>query len=179
LSRRRLGILAAVVAVAAVAVTGTVLAIGNRSTRSTAEPVVASSSRDAPDLSGTDPVTGKEVSLAAFAGRPVVINVWASWCSGCNEEAADLRAFAAAHPEAQLIGVDTQDAKGAARAFYRRWRWRHPSISDPHGELAAKLGLQGLPTTIFLDREHHIVARIVGATDRAGFENGLRQALRD
>jgi len=176
LSRRRLGILAAVVVIAAVAVTGTVLAIGNRST---AEPVVASSSPDAPELSGTDPATGKEVSLAAFAGKPVVINVWASWCSGCNEEAADLRAFAAAHPEAQLIGVDMQDSKGAARAFYRRWRWRHPSIFDPRGELAAKLGLQGLPTTIFLDHEHRIVARIVGATDRAGFENGLRQALRD
>jgi cytochrome c biogenesis protein CcmG/thiol:disulfide interchange protein DsbE len=106
-----------------------------------------------------------------------VVNIWASWCPGCNDEAADLRAFAAAHTEAQLLGVDTQDTKDSARAFYRRWRWAHPSVFDPHGELAAKLGLQGLPTTIFLDRRHRIVARVVGATDRAGFEAGLRKAL--
>jgi cytochrome c biogenesis protein CcmG, thiol:disulfide interchange protein DsbE len=107
-----------------------------------------------------------------------VINVWASWCTGCNEEAADLRRFAEKHPEVQLIGVDIQDREVDARRFYTRWRWSHPSVFDPHGAIAADLGLQGLPSTFFLDRQHRVAARIVGATDFAGFEDGLAQALR-
>ena len=131
----------------------------------------------APALAGTDPVTGADVSLSDFDGKPVVINIWASWCPGCNDEAADLAAFARRHPEAQVLGIDTQDVQGDAQSFYRRWRWSHPSIFDPDGTLAARLALQGLPTTIFLDAEHRIVTRIVGAGSLADFEDGLRQAL--
>ena len=127
-------------------------------------------------LAGTDPITGAKVDLTQFAGKPVVVNVWASWCPGCNDEAADLAQFARAHPEAQVVGLDIRDTRDDARAFYRRWGWRHPSIFDPSGELAAKLGLQGLPSTFVLDSEHRIASRIVGSTDLAGFEEALRQA---
>lgn len=139
---------------------------------------VNSRSSDAVSLSGTDPITGKAVELNAYRGKPVVINIWASWCPGCNEEAADLRRFAQEHPEAQLIGIDYQDTERAARGFYERWDWSHPSVFDPQGALTAGLGLQGLPSTFFLDRQHRVVTRIVGATDLAGFEAGLRRALR-
>jgi thiol-disulfide isomerase/thioredoxin len=128
------------------------------------------------ELNGTSPITGKRVSLVDYRGRPVVLNIWASWCTGCRAEARDLAAFARAHPEAQVIGLDTQDSDGNARAFYRQFGWSHPSVRDQSGGAAAELGLQGLPTTIFLDAEHREVTRIVGATDRAGFEQGLRAA---
>ncbi len=121
-------------------------------------------------------MTGKRVSLASFAGKPIVLNLWASWCTGCYAEARALGRFERAHPEAQVVGIDIQDTKAAARAFYRRFGWRHPSIFDPSGSLAAKLGLQGLPTTLFLDRRHRVVARILGETNLAGFTNGLHRA---
>jgi thiol-disulfide isomerase/thioredoxin len=129
-------------------------------------------------LAGADPVTGRHVSLASYAGKPIVLNVWGSWCTGCQAEARDLAAFARAHPNVQTIGIDTQDTSSGARAFYREYGWTHPSISDPKGEIAARLGLQGYPTTFFLDRRHRIAARIVGATNLAGFEHGLETALR-
>ena len=138
---------------------------------------VSSASGPSVSFSGEDPITGKNVSLADYAGKPVVINVWASWCAGCADEAVDLRTFVERHPEVQMIGVDLQDTKDAARAFYARWGWRHPGVFDPRGEISASLGLQGTPTTFFLDREHRIVTRIVGATDLAGFERGLKEAL--
>jgi len=138
-----------------------------------AAPVTRAASGQTVELGGTSPITGEPVSLAAFVGKPVVINVWASWCTGCREEGEDLRRFAERHPEAQLIGLDTQDGAADAKAFYREVGWSHPSIHDPNGRKAAKLGLQGLPTTIFLDAQHREVARIVGATDLAGFEQGL------
>jgi thiol-disulfide isomerase/thioredoxin len=137
---------------------------------------VSASSGSALELSGTDPLTGKAVSLASFAGKPVVLNMWASWCTGCAAEARALGDFERAHPEAQVVGVDIQDTKSGARAFYRRFGWRHPSIFDPSGKIAAEFGLQGLPATLFLDRRHRVVARILGATDVAGFNQGLHEA---
>jgi thiol-disulfide isomerase/thioredoxin len=130
----------------------------------------------APALAGEDPITGKTVRLADFSGEPVVVNVWASWCPGCNEEAADLRDFAAAHSEAVVLGLDLQDTRAGARHFYRRWGWTHPSIWDVSGTKTAAIGLIGMPTTYFLDERHRIVAQVVGATDRAGFERGLEIA---
>jgi thiol-disulfide isomerase/thioredoxin len=138
-----------------------------------AEPV-AVSPEPAPEVSGEDPITGEDVALADFRGRPVVINIWASWCPGCIDEAADLREFAADHREVDLLGIDFQDTFGGARDFYERWGWKHPSIFDSSGSQTAQLGLFGLPTTLFLDAEHRIAARVVGATDRAGFERGLK-----
>jgi len=143
-----------------------------------ANPPVAESGTPAPELRGVDPITGRRVSLRDFAGKPVVVNVWASWCPGCNDEAADLRDFAADHPEAVVLGIDFQDTLAGARSFYRRWEWQHPSIFDSSGTQSAALGLFGMPTTFFLDAGHRVMALVVGATDRYGFEEGLALATR-
>jgi len=171
-SGRRLAAgVAALVIGAAVLVAGVVAARDTGGARA-----VATGSGPPVELAGTDPITGARIDLAQFAGKPVVVNVWASWCPGCNDEAADLAEFALDHPEVQVVGLDTRDTGDDARAFYKRWGWRHPSIFDPSGELASRLALQGLPSTLVLDSEHRIASRIVGATDRAGFEEALRQA---
>ena len=138
---------------------------------------VSSSSSSIVEISGTDPITGKSVDLASYVGKPVVLNVWGSWCEGCSAEAADLKKFVDRHPEVQMIGIDLQDSKEVARDFYARWGWKHPSIDDPRGEISKSLGLQGTPTTFFLDSSHRIVTRIVGETDLAGFEQGLAAVL--
>ena len=168
--------IAAAVIVAASVVGGIIVARGHSSP---ATPVgVASASSGPLSISGKDPVTGREVSLAAFRGKPIVLNVWGSWCTGCKAEALDLARFAAAHPRAQVVGIDTQDTQSGARTFYLHYGWHHPSIYDPHGDIAAKLGLQGTPTTFFLDRRHRVVAEIIGATTLAGFDQGLARALK-
>lgn len=140
-------------------------------------PAVSVASNSSIAFGGTDPVSGKQVLTSDYAGTPLVVNVWGSWCEGCNAEATDLKVFVERHPEMQMIGIDLQDSKGGAQDFYRRWGWDHPSVYDPDGKIAFRLGLQGTPTTFFLDKSHRIVARIVGATDLAGFEKGLAQAL--
>ena len=177
--RRRLRALllaGGVLALAAVVGAGALLARDTGPAQAVAQQPPAGLPR-APALAGTDPITGRPVSLADYSGKPVVINVWATWCPGCTAEAEDLREFAATHSDVQVLGIDLQDSRKAARTFYARWRWTWPSIFDPEGELARRLGLQGMPSTYFLNERHEIVTRIVGATDRAGFEDGLRQAL--
>lgn len=167
-------VIAAVVVVVAAALVGGYFAA--RGTGPAAASHVSGGSRGALALAGTDPVTGRHVDLASFGGKPLVVNVWGSWCEGCNAEAADLERFARAHPEVQVVGIDTQDTSDGAKAFYARWGWHHPSIADPHGELAARLGIQGTPTTFFLNAKHQIVTRLVGATNEAGFARGLQAA---
>lgn len=166
--------IAAVVVVVATALVGGYFAA--RGTGPATASHVSGGSKGALELAGTDPVTGRHVDLASFRGKPLVVNVWGSWCEGCNAEAADLERFAQAHPEVQVVGVDTQDTSSGAKAFYSKWGWHHPSIADPRGELAAQLGIQGTPTTFFLNSRHQIVTQIVGATDEAGFVQGLRAA---
>ncbi|MBA2537568.1 MAG: TlpA family protein disulfide reductase [Actinobacteria bacterium] len=187
MTRRRALLALAFASVAAVFAAGLVLA---RSSGDSNEAAPSSAMRQstgaeptradgtaAPDLAGEDPVTGKHVDLAEFRGKPVVINVWASWCPGCNEEAVALREFAAAHPEAVVLGLDFQDTVEGAKAFYRKWGWSHPSIYDVAGTKTAAIGLVGLPTTYFLDERHKVMAQVIGATDRAGFERGLELAI--
>jgi thiol-disulfide isomerase/thioredoxin len=171
-TRRRLLVGAAGVVVLAAVLTAGILAARDTGD---ARPIATGRGGNV-ELAGTDPITGAKIDLSQFAGKPVVVNVWASWCPGCNEEAAALAEFARAHPEVQVLGLDFQDTRDGARAFYRRWGWRHPSIFDPNGDLAARLALQGMPSTFVLDAEHRVRAQIVGTTDRAGFEAALRQA---
>ena len=127
-------------------------------------------------LAGTDLVGGQPISVGSYAGEPVVLNAWASWCAGCATEAPALAAFARAHPEAAVVGLDLEDTRAAGLAFSRRFALPFPSIFDPNAVTAARLAVSGLPTTIFLDRRHRIITRIVGEADRARFEAGLRQA---
>jgi thiol-disulfide isomerase/thioredoxin len=171
-NRRRLTIAAIATVVAAVVIVGAILA---RDT-GPAAPVASESTAGRLTVSGSDVVTDKDVSLAEFAGKPVVLTIWASWCPGCNAEARTLASFAEEHPEAAFFGVDFQDTKEDARSFYRRYGWRFPSVFDPDGRIANKLGMRGTPTTIFLDADHREVARLVGETDEAGFADGLEQA---
>jgi len=162
---------AAVVAVAAV------LAVGLTSDRGREGPPVEAGAPAAalPRLRGTDPITGRRVSTADFRGTPLIINAWASWCEGCRVEAADIRRFAADHPGVAMLGLDVNDATGPARAFYRKYRWTHPSIEDPSGQMSARLGVAGLPTTIFVDREGRIVGGVPGTVTYAELARVARQ----
>jgi thiol-disulfide isomerase/thioredoxin len=157
-SPRRLGGFIAVAAlIAGVIVVGLVAAA-----RQEAAPVAISQGPPVPVLSGTDPISGKAVSVADFAGRPLVINMWASWCTGCIAEAPDIKRFTKDHPEVGFLGIDVTDTAEGARAFADRYDWAHPSIFDPQGELGARLSLRGLPTTVFVRADGTIAGEALG-----------------
>jgi cytochrome c biogenesis protein CcmG, thiol:disulfide interchange protein DsbE len=160
-----------------VAVVAVVLAVGLASDRGKGGPAVEAGAPTAvlPPLQGRDPITGRRVSAADLRGRPLVINAWASWCPGCRVEAADIRRFAADHPGVVVLGLDVDDAIGPARSFYRQYGWTHPSIEDPSGRMSARLGVTGLPTTIFVDQEGRIVGRVPGTVTYAELAEVARQ----
>ncbi len=133
--------------------------------------------RPAPALSGTDPVTGKHVSLAQWAGRPLLVNLWGSWCHPCREEAPTLRSFLARHP-GSLLGIDLEDSKAGARSFEQRYHVHFPSIFDPNDVMVGRLKPPGMPTTYFLDRRHRIVAVVYEPATTAQLERGWKLATR-
>ncbi|QAY64318.1 TlpA family protein disulfide reductase [Xylanimonas allomyrinae] len=125
-----------------------------------------------------DPVTiegtqfdGTDVSTAEWTGDVVVVNTWYAECAPCRAEAPGLVALAAerASDGVRVLGVNTQDDAGAAQAFERTFGVTYPSIEDASGSVIARLAgvvpLQAVPTTVVLDREHRVAARVVGKAD--------------
>jgi thiol-disulfide isomerase/thioredoxin len=131
-----------------------------------------------PAIAGTDVLTGRQVALSQFRGKPVFVSVWGSWCYGCKTEAPTLARFVEAHrSEVAFLGVDTVDSKTGARAFRRRYGLTFPSIWDPRGVLAGAWS-RGAPTTLVLDRRHVFVKRIEGTASLAQLNSALKQVTR-
>ena len=120
---------------------------------------------------------GERVSLADFAGRPVVVNFWASWCVPCRKE---MPAFQAVYErigaKVAFVGVNHQDGRSAAEEFQAATGVRYPSGYDPQGKVAAAYGLFGLPTTVLID-DGRIVARKVGEVTQRELEDLIRRAF--
>jgi thiol-disulfide isomerase/thioredoxin len=107
---------------------------------------------------------GPDVELRAQApGRPVLVNVWASWCAPCAEEAPELVAFhERAGDRVGLVGVLTQDVLHRGLAFSRDFGMRYPSVVDDDGDVLRAFS-PGPPVTLFLDAEGRVVHRRSGA----------------
>jgi cytochrome c biogenesis protein CcmG/thiol:disulfide interchange protein DsbE len=99
-------------------------------------------------------------SLASLRGKVVVLNVFASWCSPCADEAPVLeraqRRLAA--EGATMLGVTWRDTAPDAQAFVRRFRLSYPVVRDVSGDFAQKLSVVGVPETFVIDRRGRIAA---------------------
>lgn len=101
--------------------------------------------------------------VSGLRGRPVVVNVWASWCGPCRVEAPLLdRAADAYRGKVVFLGVASKDERGGAAAFISRYGIDYPNLFDRDGSVRGFLGLRGFPTTYFFDREGKLVAADAG-----------------
>ena len=111
---------------------------------------------------------GEEISLLDLRGRVVVLNFWASWCGPCRAEQPDLNEAFASLPrgEVAFLGVNIEESREAnALAHQREFEIPYPSMFDPANELAARFqgnGPRVPPSTLFLDREGRVAARVFG-----------------
>lgn len=112
-------------------------------------------------------------SSADHLGEVVVINVWGSWCGPCVEETPDLVEVSGALEEAgepvQFIGVNSRDSVQNAQAFHDKYAVPYPSLQDDGGRTRAQLGSLAVatPSTIVLDPEGRVAARVNGPVDAA------------
>jgi cytochrome c biogenesis protein CcmG/thiol:disulfide interchange protein DsbE len=122
-----------------------------RDPRETTSPLIG---RPAPDWSLTA-LDGTQVSSDDLAGRPYVVNFWASWCGPCVDEHPVLAGTQAAlGDELAMVGVLYQDGTDDARAFLDRYgATGYPHLVDDDGRLAIEFGVTGPPETFFVDAD--------------------------
>ena len=131
-------------------------------TQAPVAPVRAADRHAAPTLSGPT-LTGADVSLKAFAGKPVVINFFASWCVPCRAEAPGLAKLAREFgSRVQLVGVAIDSKRPGATTFVRHYHWNWPIVFDPSDSLAYRYGLLGKPTTVVIDQQGRIAWQHAG-----------------
>ncbi len=118
-------------------------------------------------------IDGRRVSLADYAGKVVVVNVWGSWCAPCRAEAPMLAAAAKdlSDKGVAFVGIDSRDpSAAAAQAFVRRFGTPYPSIYDQTGRTLlafhGTLAPNSVPSTVILDREGRVAASVVGEITR-------------
>ena len=124
----------------------------------------------APEMAFLDP-EGGPVSLADFRGKPLLLNLWATWCAPCVKEMPTLDALAGRGGNLEVLAV-SQDMEGeeakVAAFFEQRKLANLEPFRDPELNLMMGLEAQVLPTTILYDAEGREVWRMVGAYDWAG-----------
>jgi cytochrome c biogenesis protein CcmG/thiol:disulfide interchange protein DsbE len=101
-------------------------------------------------------------AVSAYAGKPLVVNVFGSWCPPCNLEAPDLATFSEQNPGAQVVGIASEDTEKDATAFMQKYGLTYPMVLDD-GSLVQEFGITAYPTTIFFDAKGQEVDRLVGA----------------
>jgi thiol-disulfide isomerase/thioredoxin len=132
-----------------------------------------------PDLMVTDLATGRTMTLVeAAAGRPVVVNLWASWCGPCRQEMPVLAAAQRREPGVGFLFVNQGEAPAAIRAYLQREQLALDGVLlDSASALGPAVGSRGLPTTLFHDAQGRRVGAHFGVINAAGLEARLR-ALR-
>lgn len=135
------------------------------------------SRNSAPDLVGTT-LDDEEFRLSDYRGDVVVLNVWASWCAPCRAEAPELQEVWREREGqgVQFVGLNTRDARTAARGFVETMGLTFPSVQDGDGRLqllfSDSLPPQAIPSTLIIDREGRVAARALGKVS-AGTLRGM------
>jgi thiol-disulfide isomerase/thioredoxin len=110
-------------------------------------------------------LNGKGRKLSEFRGRPLIINVWASWCGPCRAESASLErlAWTDAARHLTIIGISTDDDRRAAESWLKASNASLSHFIDRKLEMENILGADRLPLTVLVDARGKVVSKVYGA----------------
>jgi thiol-disulfide isomerase/thioredoxin len=123
---------------------------------------------------------GKSVSLAGFAGKPTVVNLWATWCPPCRREMPALQQAQAANPDVNIVFVNQGEEPRTIAAFLdQKGLTLRNALVDPQGSVGAALGYSALPTTLFFDAHGRLVGTRIGELSQATLNQRLAELRPD
>lgn len=119
---------------------------------------------------------GVPLSLSEYAGTPVILNFWASWCPFCIAEMPDFeRVDKDAGERVAFIGVNLQDDPTAAARLAEETGITYRLTRDPHGVVYQAFGGIGMPTTVFIDAEGLVREVITGQMSEAQLRSKIAE----
>jgi len=112
-------------------------------------------------------LSNPSIKLSAFRGKPLLINVWASWCAPCRQEMGSLERLSRRFwgGEFNVIGISTDDYPDRAKAFLRQSGVSFNNYIDSHLLLENMLGADRLPLTLLVDAQGRVLAKFYGAKE--------------
>ncbi|MBE6611225.1 MAG: TlpA family protein disulfide reductase [Ruminococcaceae bacterium] len=135
---------------------------------------------DAPDFTVTDR-DGNEVKLSDFAGKPVVVNFWATWCTPCKSE---LPAFEDAYKEYgedvvfMMVNLsDSRDTLEVVNQFVADGSYEFPLYFDSKHDASATYGIYSIPMTLFVSADGKLDAGYIGALNETVITSQIEQLL--
>ena len=129
--------------------------------------------RDAELADGGWPETAAWIRRENADGRPVLVNILASWCAPCREELPVLLDAYDANPDIAFLGIDHLDRREDAERFIAELDVRFPTIFDITGDVAAAVEARGMPTTVLFDTDGQLVAHHSGLLTESQLEDLL------
>jgi peroxiredoxin len=141
-------------------------------------PAVAVEQGDkAPDFTAPG-MSGEAISLAAYRGKVVYLDFWASWCGPCAQALPALEALRKEFPpgDFQVVAVNVDREAKSAKAFLKKRPVGYPSALDPKGAIPAQFGVEVMPTSFLIDRDGTV--RHVQRGFRTDDVESLRQQIR-
>jgi len=123
---------------------------------------------------------GRTDGLSRYRGSVVVMNLWATWCPPCREEMPALQRFYAQNKDKGLVvlGVDQGESAETAGAFAREHGVTFPILLDADEQYGRSYAAVGLPTTVIVGRDGHVVRGIDGELTLAQMREAVGSALR-
>jgi thiol-disulfide isomerase/thioredoxin len=112
-------------------------------------------------------LSGPSRKLSEFRGKPLIINVWASWCGPCQLEMASLERLSHSKAGKQLtmIGISTDDYPEAAKGFLKKNKTSFSHFIDSRLLLENMLGAERLPLTLLVDAQGRVLGKYYGAKE--------------
>lgn len=106
---------------------------------------------------------GPALDVSTLGSKPVVINLWASWCGPCRDEMPILESTATTYgTKVAFVGVDTKDSSDNAAAFLQKVGVTYPQLSDPGAGLLGDVRSPGLPVTVILNADGTVFTKRIG-----------------
>jgi cytochrome c biogenesis protein CcmG/thiol:disulfide interchange protein DsbE len=113
-------------------------------------------------------------SLASYRGKIVVLNIWASWCVPCRDEAPLMRYAQdqlTAKGDGTVLGVTHDDLGSKSLGLAKELKMNYPSLRDPNSDIYGAFGSTGVPETFVINKTGHIVAISRGPLSGKSFIN--------